>query len=225
GLVDLHNHVAYDFLPLWNSGKRWQNRYQWAGASAYGAAVKTPYNAVKGANHMCEAVKYGEWRALVGGTTTIQGSVDLSCTRSWARNVEFTNFCGDHVRQDVLPVTALKQADADSLNAQFASGQTKTFFVHLAEGIDDSSRKEFDYMRSLGLIKPQVVAIHATALTAAQIDEMGAAGMKIVWSPLSNLILYGKTTNIPEALKVGMKVAIAPDWSPSGSANVLGELK
>jgi hypothetical protein len=69
------------------------------------------------------------------------------------------------------------------------------------------------------------VGIHSTALTPAQLGEMGKAGMKIVWSPLSNLALYGKTTDIPTALEAGIKVSIAPDWSPSGSANVLGELK
>ena len=225
GLIDLHNHVAYNFIPFWDSGKRWQNRYQWAKASAYTTAVKNPYNAVKGANNLCEAVKYGEYRALVGGTTTIQGSADLTCTRSWVRNVEYTNFCSDHIRQDVLPISALTQTDADSLNAQFASGQTKAFFVHLAEGVDDSSRAEFDKLRSLGLLKPQVVGIHSTALTPAQLTEMGQAGMKIVWSPLSNLALYGQTTDIPHALAAGIKISIAPDWSPSGSANVLGELK
>lgn len=225
GLIDLHNHVAYNFLPFWNSGKRWQDRYQWARASAYATEVKTPYNAVKNGNHLCEAVKYGEFRALVGGTTTIQGSVDLSCTRSWVRNVEFTNFCQDEVRQDVLPITALTQGDADQLNAQFASGKTKAFFVHLAEGIDDSSRAEFDYLEKLGLLKPQVVGIHSTALDAPRLAKMGQAGMKIVWSPLSNLALYGQTTDIPTALADGITVSIAPDWTPSGSANVLGELK
>ncbi len=225
GLVDLHNHVAYDFIPFWNSGKRWQNRYQWARASAYTTAVKNPYNAVKGGGHMCEAVKYGEFRAIVGGTTSVEGSEDLSCTRSWARNVEFGNFCADHVRQDVLPVTALTQADADGLNAQFASGATKAFVVHLAEGIDDSSRAEFDYMNKIGLVKPQLVAIHGTALTVAQLQQMGSVGARLVWSPLSNLALYGQTTNIPAAVAAGITISIAPDWSPSGSANVLGELK
>jgi len=225
GLVDLHNHVAYDFLPFWNSGKRWSNRYQWARASAYETAVKAPYNAVKHSGHMCEAVKYGEFRGLVGGTTSIQGSMDLTCTRSWARNIEFTNFCSDHVRQDVLAVTALTQSDADSINAQFSSGATKAFIVHLAEGIDDSSRAEFDYLDKLGLIKPQLVAIHGTALTAAQLQRMGQAGAKLVWSPLSNLALYGQTTDIPSAVAAGITISIAPDWTPSGSANVLGELK
>jgi len=225
GLIDLHNHVAYDFIPFWNSGKRWQNRYQWARAAAYGTAVKTPYNAVKNAKHMCEAVKYGEFRAIVGGTTSIEGSDDLSCTRSWARNVEFENFCADHVREYVLPVTALKQTDADTLNAQFASGQTTAYIVHLAEGIDDSSRAEFDYMDSIGLIKPQLVAIHGTALSVDQLNRMGQVGAKLVWSPLSNLALYGQTTNIPAAVAASITNSIAPDWSPSGSSNVLGELK
>jgi 5-methylthioadenosine/S-adenosylhomocysteine deaminase len=224
GFMDLHNHVAYNFLPLWNSGQRFKNRYQWSGISGYDT-VKKPYNAVKAAGDACAGLKYGEFRSIVGGTTTIQGSVDLACARSWTRNVEFVNFCEDHIRQDVLPINGISPADAATLNAQFTSGQTKAFFVHLAEGTDDKSRTEFEQLRGLGLLKPQVVGIHSTALNEAQLQEMGHIGMKIIWSPLSNMILYGKTTNIPVAMKAGVKVAIAPDWSPSGSANVLGELK
>ena len=225
GLIDLHNHVAYNFLPLWKSGKRFNNRYQWARIAEYDTAVKDPYNAVKNARHQCDGVKYGELRALVGGTTTIQGSVDLGCARSWVRNVEFVNFCEDHVRQHVLPINGIKADDARQLNEQFASGHTKTFLVHLAEGIDDLSRKEFEQLRGLDLLKPQVVGIHSTALDEAQIAEMGQIGMKIVWSPLSNMILYGKTTNVPAAVRAGVKVALAPDWTPSGTANLLAELK
>ena len=225
GLVDLHNHVAYDFIPFWNAGKRFQNRYQWARTSAYESAVKTPYNAVKNGGHMCEAVKYGELRAIVGGTTSVEGSDDLVCVRSWARNLEFSNFCNDYVRENVLPVTTLTQTQADVLNAQFSSGATKAYIVHLAEGIDDGSRAEFDYLNQIGLVKSQLVAIHGTALTEAQLQKMGQVGAKLVWSPLSNLALYGQTTNIPAAKAAGITISIAPDWSPSGSANVLGELK
>src|SRR6185503_9859030 len=138
GFIDLHNHVAYNFLPLWNAGRRFGDRYQWARTSGYAREVKTPYNAVKRAGDQCEAIKYGEFRALVGGTTSIQGSVQLSCGRGWVRNVEFSNFCEDHVRQDVLPINTIRASDAARLNAQFASGQTRAFLVHLAEGIDEN---------------------------------------------------------------------------------------
>ena len=225
GLVDLHNHVAYDFVPLWKSGRRFQNRYQWARLPSYDVGVKASYNAVKNAGHLCDAVKYGEFRALLGGTTTVQGSVDLSCVRSWARNVEFVNFCQDHVRQHVLPIKDISAASAATIAKQFDEGRAKAFFVHLAEGIDDSSRSEFEELRTRGLLRREVVGIHSTALDDAQLNEMGAIGMKIVWSPLSNLILYGKTTNIPAAMRANVKIALAPDWSPSGTANLLAELK
>lgn len=225
GFIDLHNHVAYNFLPLWNSGKKWNNRYQWARAKDYATTIKTPYNAVKNADHTCEALKYGEYRAAVGGTTSIQGSVDLKCARSYVRNVEFTNFCQDKVRQNVLAISSISPEEGAEIAAQYASGKTSAFLVHLAEGIDDASRAEFEQLRALGLLKPQTVGIHSTALSDAQLKEMGTIGMKIVWSPLSNLMLYGKTTNIPVAVKAGVKVALAPDWAPSGSQNVLGELK
>ena len=47
----------------------------------------------------------------------------------------------------------------------------------------------------------------------------------MIWSPLSNLLLYGKTANIPLAMDAGVLVSLGSDWAPSGSANLLGELK
>src|SRR5205823_4861448 len=37
--------------------------------------------------------------------------------------------------------------------------------------------------------------------------------------------LYGQTTNITAAAKAGIAIALGPDWSPSGSKNLLNELK
>ncbi len=225
GLIDLHNHVAYNFIHPWTPSKLYRNRNQWQRDSAYAEAVKKPYNAVKNAGHLCQAQKWGELRALMGGTTTIQGSIGRSCQSGWVRNVESYNFCVDTVRQNVLPIDGITQAEADSLISQFEAGTTKSYLVHLAEGVDDLSRRELDKLRSLKLLRKEVVAIHATAMTAEQLAEMGQAGMKLVWSPLSNLALYGATTDIPTALASGIKVALAPDWTPSGSDTLLGELK
>ena len=56
-------------------------------------------------------------------------------------------------------------------------------------------------------------------------DDMKTAGAKLVWSPKSNVVLYGTTTNIPLARSKGVPVALAPDWSLSGSVNILDELR
>ena len=47
----------------------------------------------------------------------------------------------------------------------------------------------------------------------------------MVWSPLSNLLLYGGTADIAPAIAAGVRIGIGSDWSPSGSKNLLGELK
>ena len=47
----------------------------------------------------------------------------------------------------------------------------------------------------------------------------------VVWSPFSNLWLYDQTTDVVAARAHGVMVCIGSDWGPSGSKNLLGELK
>jgi len=47
----------------------------------------------------------------------------------------------------------------------------------------------------------------------------------MIWSPLCNLLLYGKTANVKAAKAQGVLMGIGSDWSPTGSKNLLGELK
>jgi hypothetical protein len=46
-----------------------------------------------------------------------------------------------------------------------------------------------------------------------------------VWSPFSNLWLYRGTTDVLAARAAGVRICLGADWSPSGSKNLLGELK
>ena len=54
---------------------------------------------------------------------------------------------------------------------------------------------------------------------------MGTTGAGLVWSPFSNLVLYGDTTDVVAADNAGITISIAPDWGPSGTKNNLHELK
>ena len=46
-----------------------------------------------------------------------------------------------------------------------------------------------------------------------------------MWSPFSNLWLYRGTTDVLGARAAGVRICLGADWSPSGSKNLLGELK
>jgi 5-methylthioadenosine/S-adenosylhomocysteine deaminase len=63
------------------------------------------------------------------------------------------------------------------------------------------------------------------ALEAPDFDVLAARGASMIWSPFSNLLLYGQTANVKAAAKAGVTIGIGSDWGPSGSKNVLGELK
>jgi len=47
----------------------------------------------------------------------------------------------------------------------------------------------------------------------------------LVWSPRSNLSLYGETIDLRESQRQGVRLALGTDWSPSGSFNMLEEFK
>ena len=126
------------------------------------------------------------------------------------------------------------------------AGQLDGWLIHLAEGVRDadrrpgdtmSSRAEFADLKAKHLLTDATVIVHGTGLEASDFSEMAAApaaradgvgdgrGAKLVWSPLSNLLLYGKTTAVYDALAAGVLVSLGTDWTPSGSANLLAELK
>jgi 5-methylthioadenosine/S-adenosylhomocysteine deaminase len=231
GLIDGHGHVEYNDVALADLGKRYKNRDQWPNAALYQTLVKDPKNAVSDAGFQCEGIRHGEERALVGGTTAIQGTPATACARSLVRNLESTNFCQDRVRQNVMDVSGFdrsiggKPSFADSIKSDLAAGKLDAYVLHIGEGIDAHAEGEWATVKSLGLDRPELVMIHAAALTEADFAEAGAVGAKVVWSPLSNLLLYGKTTDVPAAMRKGVLVSLGSDWAPSGSANLLGELK
>lgn len=97
--------------------------------------------------------------------------------------------------------------------------------MHLAEGTDERSRREFVDLVNAGLLGPATVIIHGTALEEPELRQMADAGASLVWSPQSNLRLYGATTNVALALSLGIGVGLGADWLPSGSLSLLDEVQ
>jgi hypothetical protein len=67
--------------------------------------------------------------------------------------------------------------------------------------------------------------IHGVPYGENEWQAMADAGANLIWSPVSNMTLYGATADIPGALAAGVNVALGPDWTPSGSPHLLDEMK
>ena len=50
-------------------------------------------------------------------------------------------------------------------------------------------------------------------------------GVGLIWSPRSNIALYDETTDVRAGKENGVTIALAPDWSPTGSDGMLEEMK
>jgi 5-methylthioadenosine/S-adenosylhomocysteine deaminase len=231
GLIELHNHLAYNALPLWDVPKRYTNRNQWGGIAEYRRRISGPMQVVGRSPGLLPAVvRYVECKNLFGGVTTSQG-VELYSNRGarryyrgLVRNVEQTD-------EADLPEAGTRVADVEAVDRDKFLGRIKRkrcYLLHLSEGVDDSAREHFLALRFPAgnwAIADSLVGIHCAGLRAADFDVMGDHHASMVWSPMSNLLLYGATADIKAARDSGVRIALGSDWSPSGSKNLLGELK
>ena len=142
-----------------------------------------------------------------------------------ARNLERNNFGGDGILTRVGGSWFPSDYSGSHVKSGNSSGSLNAWIIHLAEGIDEPSRAEFDVLLTNDLLMDELMIIHGTALTATEFGHMANAGASLVWSPMSNLVLYGDTADVIAADEAGVRISIAPDWAPSGAKNVLGEVK
>jgi 5-methylthioadenosine/S-adenosylhomocysteine deaminase len=229
GLIDLHNHFVYDVLPLWKVPKRYDNRSQWPKADGYAAEVTLPVRALAETPSTAKAiVRFVEGKALVGGTTTGQGmrtrvSGGARLFRGAMRNVEETDDPRLPEAGTLVPTLYVSPEKVASFKNNLAN--RTAYFYHLAEGINPAARKTFTDLDENQLLAGSLVGIHCLGLAPDDLKALAQAGAKGVWSPFSNLLLYGRTVDLNALKESGLLFSIGCDWTPTGSKNLLEELK
>lgn len=231
GLIELHNHLSYNAIPLWDVPERYTNNGQWRNHPDYPRLITKPAQVLGRTDRVAQAlVRYVECRALLGGVTTSQG-ITLSSAqgvrkffKGIVRNVEQTD-------EADLPEagTRISNPSRDGAEDYLRILETHTAYLqHLSEGVDETARGWFLALR-LGdggwALGPAFCGIHGTALSEEDLRIIHEHGGSLVWSPLSNYLLYGDTLDIEAAQRSGILMGVGSDWAPSGSKNLLGELK
>jgi 5-methylthioadenosine/S-adenosylhomocysteine deaminase len=227
GLIDLHGHMVYNALSLWSPAGRhmpYTTRYQWPDADDYKDRIGNPANAL-GALAGKAMLRYVEVKAVIGGTTAVQGSTKMAKPyEGWlVRNVEDETF---KTGKKLVYQSALQLHNDKYKATAKLMKEGKAFLYHLCEGTDHQKLlKEFEKMRDRNCLQPTLGAIHCTSLAQSDYGEWAPHGGSVIWSPFSNLWLYANTTQVDLAKQAGVRVCLGADWSPSGSKNLLGELK
>jgi 5-methylthioadenosine/S-adenosylhomocysteine deaminase len=81
-------------------------------------------------------------------------------------------------------------------------------------------------LAGLGLASSQLVAVHMTQVTAADLDTLASCGASVVHCPESNLKLGAGACPLPALLGRGVRVALGTDGAASNNdLDVLGEAR
>ena len=255
GFVDLHNHPIYAALANgWKPkpNQTFNNRYEWRALDEYREKVTRPAGELQREDKgFCDLVEFADVQALIGGTTSFSGifprrppasffpaCLSLSSVRKLDYHSGFyTTELGTERIQNVLGVTPFDFSDAaaNEVTRKLAANELDLVLIHVAEGkhaepedkkpADLESSLEFTLLKGRSLLGPNTAVIHGIAFTNSDFRNMRSAATALVWSPVSNMNLYGHTTDVIAAFREGVLIALAPDWAPSGSINMLAELK
>ncbi len=239
GMINAHDHMGWMNGAPWSAseenvdpGLRWEHRHDWRRGKRGHPSVD-----VAGGGASQDEKSFGELRFVVSGTTSINGSGRSSgLLRNLDNGSDMDELSGDqdYVDYETFPLGDssgfLRSNDCDYDDILVPSNSIDAYTPHVAEGIDAEARNEFLCQTSLErggklALNENTAIIHGVGLLPSDIALMRTTNMKLIWSPRSNISLYGDTATIPVFKNLGVNLALGTDWLPSGSMNMLRELQ
>lgn len=232
GFVNPHEHLAYSYaFPDPRRAPVYAHRDQWRDGKDGKPRLDDPPR-----RSDPRTLAWVELRHLVSGTTTIAGGGHVP---GLAKNV-------DRLQADPLSFVAdVNTSPFGSATDRFQGldcGTTSPlppptpadyvpadapFVAHVGEGTNCVAALEIESFLRDAAAHPERkhTIVHGLAVQPAQSERLAALGVAVVWSPRSNLALYGRTLDPAALLGDGVLLALGTDWSPTGSFSMLGELR
>jgi len=236
GLINGHEHLNFSESPPRPHQARYDHRHDWRKGKNGHTALGSPSN---GSMSAVPGKLWGELRHLMGGATTINGSggapgllrnLDVNSLQHGLdlNSVEYSTFpLGDasgDTRSNDCGYRRIPSPTASGINNSVA------YTPHIAEGINLDARNEFLCLSSTAnggedVILSKTSIIHAIGVTPADVANISADRASVIWSPRTNIDLYGHTAQVTMMARYGVNLALGTDWVVSGSMNMLRELQ
>ena len=238
GLINTHDHLTYDQStpnPSFWGSTRYNNRSEWR----FGTSTKPKIPYGTGTDIQ---VAWSELRQVMSGTTSITGSggykgflrnLDRTDLQEWGtvpttQTVDYVTFPLGGSQSNIQSTNCTNYQYFNGWQTVFSDYQD--FLPHVAEGIDIYARNELACLAESGdgskdLTEAKSTFIHSVGALTGDAVVLQKKGASVVWSPRSNIALYGNTAQVSLYDTIGLNIALSSDWTPSGSMNLVRELK
>ena len=230
-LINGHDHLGYvNNMPGDWKDERFDHRHDWRKGKNGHTKLNVPGNA------STEQKQWAELRQLMAGTLAIAGS---GGAKGFLRNID-QNFVdtygleGMDVRYQTFPL-----GDSDGTMIESGCGYSKIdkesvlqadcYLPHVSEGINKAARNEFLCLTGrqeggIDLAKENSAFVHSVGIVADDGKELADSKTAIIWSPRTNISLYGNTAPVTMLKHQGVLIGLGTDWVASGSMHMLREL-
>jgi cytosine/adenosine deaminase-related metal-dependent hydrolase len=228
GLINAHDHLTFaQNAPYTRTAERYEHRHDWRRGGRGHTRLASAGSATN------DQVAWGELRFVLGGATAVNGSGGVA---GFLRNLDRGTMDGlgqPPVRYETFPLgdsggqLLATGCGYPAINTAADIAGVDAYTPHVAEGIGPEARNEFTCIRmgATDLVQPQSAFVHGVGLLPPDISEMATHGTALIWSPRSNVTLYGDTAHVTEYARLGVPIALGSDWIISGSMNMLRELR
>ena len=230
GLINPHDHITFAAnKPIGDGVDRYEHRHDWRKGKNGHQALSVPGGASK------PAVLAAELRFVMSGATSAASAGGQpGLLRNLDSNPEYREGLPTPLaNSDTFPL-----GDSGGLQLMMGCGypnvtlttdiaDESAYLPHISEGIDNYARNEFTCL-SMGnsdVIGPRTSIIHAIGITAGDTATIHPDRARVIWSPRSNVVLYGNTAQVTVLDTLGVPLALGTDWVASGSMNILRELR
>lgn len=233
GLINAHDHLYYDQnFPFPATPQRYDHRNDWR--SSPDISAPGDFDQAK--------VAWSELRQVMAGTTSIAGAgFEIGFMRNldppWWSYPYFDDMLWDvfteyplEIVTDTFPLEdpwEYQQHEDCNYSYYGRSKDTYTdvYVPHVAEGINVAADTEFDCLGAVDdMIHNNFSMVHGIAMDAGDGKILAENRASLVWSPRSNISLYGNTAPVRMLKNQGVLISLGTDWTPSGSMNLGREL-
>jgi imidazolonepropionase-like amidohydrolase len=230
-LVNAHDHTDYnDAPPVAHGNTRWDHRDGWRTGTGGEPTLKEPSTTTDP-----KMLAAAEMRFLMSGVTVLNGTggVDglVRNVANYKNQEQLEGLTGKTVHFDTFPLGDTNGTEVPSggcpgypsVTSASQAFEDGNYTPHISEGINSAAENEFTCLKAT-VVTNRTGIIHGVGTNATDVGTIATAGAKLIWSPRSNISLYGDTAPVTEYKEAGVPIGMGTDWLASGSMNMLREL-